>query len=144
MDIGLDQVAAALVLVAIAIGISRWRAQGIEDDIAIAVVRAFVQLTAMGYVIQMVFEQGLALVVVLLAAMVVMGAFTARGRAKSVPDALPVLLLALGLAAGSTLGLVLALGIFEPEAQALVPVGGMVIGNAMTAAAVALNRLGDD
>jgi UDP-glucose/iron transport system permease protein len=25
-----------------------------------------------------------------------------------------------------------------------VPVGGMVIGNAMTAAAVALNRLGDD
>jgi putative ABC transport system permease protein len=26
----------------------------------------------------------------------------------------------------------------------LVPVGGMVIGNAMTAAAVALNRLGDE
>ena len=39
---------------------------------------------------------------------------------------------------------VVALGIFEPEARFLVPVGGMVVGNAMTAAAVALNRLGDE
>ena len=38
----------------------------------------------------------------------------------------------------------LALGVFEPEPRYLVPVGGMVIGNAMTAAAVALNRLGDE
>ena len=37
-----------------------------------------------------------------------------------------------------------ALGVFKPQARYLVPVGGMVIGNAMTAAAVALNRLGDD
>src|SRR5207237_10660730 len=35
-------------------------------------------------------------------------------------------------------------GGFEASARCLVPVGGMVIGNAMTAAAVALNRLGDD
>jgi putative ABC transport system permease protein len=34
--------------------------------------------------------------------------------------------------------------VFEPQARYVVPVGGMVIGNAMTAAAVALNRLGDD
>jgi len=54
------------------------------------------------------------------------------------------LLAALAVAGAATLGLVVALGIFEPEARYLVPVGGMVIGNAMTAAAVALNRLGDD
>jgi putative ABC transport system permease protein len=48
------------------------------------------------------------------------------------------------LAGATTLGLVLVLGVFDPEARYLVPVGGMVIGNAMTAAAVALNRLGDD
>jgi putative ABC transport system permease protein len=142
--ITLGQVAAALALVAIAIAVSRWQASGLEQDIGVAVARAFVQLTAMGYVIQLVFEQGLALVAVLLTAMVVLGAFTARGRAKSVPGALGPLLLALGLAAATTIGLVLALGIFDPKPRALVPVGGMVIGNAMTAAAVALNRLGDD
>ena len=69
---------------------------------------------------------------------------TARGRAAKVPDAFWPLLVALTLAAVTTLGLVLALGIFEPEPRYVVPVGGMVIGNAMTAAAVALNRLGED
>ena len=38
----------------------------------------------------------------------------------------------------------MVLGVFEPEPRYLVPVGGMVVGNAMTAAAVALNRLGDE
>jgi putative ABC transport system permease protein len=39
---------------------------------------------------------------------------------------------------------VVALGIFKAQPRYLVPVGGMVIGNAMTASAVALNRLGDE
>lgn len=38
----------------------------------------------------------------------------------------------------------LGLGVFEAEPRYLVPVGGMVIGNSMTAAAVALNRLADE
>ena len=36
------------------------------------------------------------------------------------------------------------LGVFQPTPRYLVPVGGMVVGNSMTAAAVALNRLGDE
>ena len=44
----------------------------------------------------------------------------------------------------AALALVLALGVFHATARYLVLVGGMVIGNAMTASAVALNRLGDD
>jgi hypothetical protein len=61
-----------------------------------------------------------------------------------VPHAFWPLLFALALAGSTTLVLVVALGVFKPQARYLVPVGGMVIGNAMTAAAVALNRLGDD
>jgi putative ABC transport system permease protein len=76
--------------------------------------------------------------------MVLFGALTARARAKSVPNALGPLLIALFAAGVTTLGLVVALGIFKAEARYLVPVGGMVIGNAMTASAVALNRLGDE
>ena len=60
------------------------------------------------------------------------------------PGAFWPLLGALGLAAAATLGLVVALGVFDPKPRYLVPVAGIVIGNAMTAAAVALNRLGDD
>lgn len=145
IHIGLEQVAASLILVAIAIAASYWRGAGIENDIAVAVIRSFVQLTAMGYVIQLIFDQDtILLVFALLTVMVVFGAFTARRRAKRVPNALVPLLIALAVAATATLGVVLATGVFEPTPRDLVPVGGMVIGNAMTAAAVALNRLGDE
>ena len=60
------------------------------------------------------------------------------------PDAFWPLLVSLAVAAAATLGLVVALGIFPATPRYLVPVGGMVIGNSMTSAAVALNRLGED
>ena len=143
--VSLTQVAGSLALVAIAIGASFWRKAELEDDIAIAVIRSFIQLTAVGYVIQGIFDSdSLWLVFVLLAFMVVFGAWTARGRAKGVPHAFVPLLLALGTAAVVTLALVLILNVFDPKPRYLVPVGGMVIGNAMTAAAVALNRLADE
>jgi putative ABC transport system permease protein len=139
------EVAGAAVLVALAIAVSFWRRADLERDLGVAVLRSFVQLTAVGYVIQAIFDSdSLLLVVVLLAFMVVFGAWTARGRAKGVPRVFVPLLLALGTAAALTLGLVLVLGVFDAKARYLVPVGGMVIGNAMTAAAVALNRLSDE
>jgi len=145
IDVTLVEVAATLVLVVIAAVVSRWRRAELEKDLAVAVLRSFVQLTAVGYAIQAIFDSdSLLLVVALLAGMVAFGTFTARGRAKDVPRALGPVALALTVAATTTLGLVLALGVFEPEPRYLVPVGGMVIGNAMTAAAVALNRLADE
>jgi putative ABC transport system permease protein len=111
----------------------------------VAVLRSFLQLSAVGYVIQAIFDSdSLWLVALLLAVMVALATFTARGRARGVPRSLLPLALALSAAAAVTLGLVLALGVFEPEPRFMVPVGGMVIGNAMTAAAVTLNRLADE
>lgn len=145
IDVSLGQVAAALVLVALAASISRWQRAELEGDIAVATVRSFVQLTAVGYAIEAIFEADtLWLVLALLAVMVVFGALTARRRASRVPGAFVPLLIALITAGTTTLGLVVALDVFEPTPRYLVPVGGMVIGNAMTAAAVALNRLGDE
>ena len=145
VHLSLGQVAGALVLVAIAAAASLWRRADFEGDIVVAVFRSFIQLTAVGYVIQAIFDSdSLLLVVVLLAFMVTFGAWTARGRAKTVPQSFVPLLIALATAATVTLALVLILGVFDAKARYLVPVGGMVIGNAMTAAAVALNRLGDE
>jgi putative ABC transport system permease protein len=145
IDIGLGRVAATLALVAIAAAVAVWERTDLEGDIAVAVVRSFVQLTAIGYVIKAIFASDSTLwVVLLLAVMVVFGALTARGRARRVPHAFWPLLIALAVAATATLAVVLVLGVFPAKARYLVPVGGMVIGNAMTAAAVALNRLGDE
>jgi putative ABC transport system permease protein len=145
IDVSLGEVAAALALVALAAAISRWRRAELESDILVAAIRSFLQLTAIGYAIELIFDADtIWLVLGLLAVMVLFGAFTARSRARRVPHAFLPLLLALTAAGATTLGLVIALGIFEPTPRNLVPVGGMVIGNAMTAAAVALNRLGDE
>jgi putative ABC transport system permease protein len=145
ISITMGEVAASLALIAVAVAVSFWRQAELEQDIAVAVLRSFLQLTAVGYVIQAIFDtDSLWLVLALLAGMVGFGAWTARGRAKAVPDAIGPILLALAVAAAVTLGLVLALGVFEATPRYLVPVGGMVIGNSMTAVAVALNRLADE
>ena len=145
ISISLGEVAASLALIAVAIAVSFWRRAELEQDIAVAVVRSFVQLTAVGYVIQAIFDSdSLLLVAALLAGMVGFGAWTARGRARAVPGATGPIVLALAVAAVVTLGLVIGLGVFKAEPRYLVPVGGMVIGNSMTAVAVALNRLADE
>jgi putative ABC transport system permease protein len=145
INVSLGEVAAALGLVAVAAAVSLWRRAELESDLGVAVLRSFVQLTAVGYVIQGIFDSdSLWVVAGLLAVMVGVGTWTARGRAKKVPNATVPLAIALGVAAAATIGLVVALGVFDPKPRYLVPVGGMVIGNAMTAAAVALNRLADE
>ena len=145
VSISLGEVVATLALVAIAAAVSFWRRADLEQDLGLAVLRSFLQLTAVGYVIQAIFDSdSLWLVAGLLAAMVAFGSITARGRARAVPGALGPIVLALGTAAAVTIGLVLALGVFDAEPRYLVPVGGMVIGNSMTSAAVALNRLADE
>src|SRR5436190_13511106 len=141
----LGDVAASLVLVAQAAAVSLWRRVDLEGDLGLAVLRSFLQLTAVGYVINAIFDSdSIWLVVLLLAVMVAFGTATARRRARSVPGALVPIALALASAAVVTLGLVLILNVFEPKPRFMVPVGGMVIGNAMTSASVALNRLADE
>jgi len=145
VDVTLGEVAASLALVAVAVAVSLWRRAELEGDLAVAVLRSFLQLTAVGFVIQAIFDSDrLWVVALLLAGMVAFGAATARRRARAVPGALTPVAAALSAAATVTLGLVLALGVFPAEPRYLVPVGGMVIGNSMTAAAVALNRLADE
>ena len=145
IEISLFEVAASLFLVGVAAGVSFWRRAELEQDLGIAVLRSFLQLTAVGYVIQAIFDSdSLLLVAALLAVMVAFGSWTARSRAKNVPGALLPIAAGLATAAVVTIALVLGLGVFEAKPRYLVPVGGMVIGNAMTAAAVALNRLADD
>ena len=88
IQVSLGDVAATLALVAVAVAVSFWRRADLEEDIGIAVVRSFIQLTAIGYVINFIFDQdSLWFVVALIAVMVVFGALQARARAKQVPDA---------------------------------------------------------
>lgn len=144
-DIGLEQVAATLALVAIAVAVSVWQRADLERDIGVATIRSFIQLTAIGFVIKFIFDRNDAVfVLALLVVMIAFGTYTSQRRAKAMPKPTFPVAAALTLAAATTLGLVVLLGVFKPEARFMVPVGGMVIGNAMNAASVTLSRLADD
>ena len=117
IHVTIGEVAASLALVAVAAAVSLWRRAELEGDLAVAVIRSFLQLTAVGYVIQAIFDSdSLWLVVLLLGVMVGFGSITARSRAKGVPGALRPIVLALASAAIVTIGLVLALGATAWEA----------------------------
>ena len=145
---GLHTVGSALLtlaLVAVAVGLSLYERLGLERDIGIAVVRSFVQLSAIGYVIDYVFGlESLGAVVLLLAGMVLFAGWTSARRARGVPRALPVAAVAVGIAAVATLGVLLLLQIVPATARYLIPLGGMVIGNSMNAASLTLTRIRDD
>lgn len=135
----------ALGLVAVAVALSLYRGLDLEKDIAVAVVRAFVQLAAVGLVINFIFGlDSLAYVLLLLAAMVVVAGWTSARRAAGVAGALPLATGAIGIAAAATLGLLLLLHIVPPTARYLIPLGGMVIGNSMNTASLTLTRVRDD
>jgi putative ABC transport system permease protein len=145
---GLQTVGSALLtlgLVAVAIALSLYERLDLEREIGVAVVRSFVQLAAIGYVINFIFGlESIGAVALLLAGMVLFAAWTSARRAGDVPRAFVVVALAVGVAAVATLGLLLALGVIPATARYLIPLGGMVIGNSMNAASLTLTRIRDD
>jgi putative ABC transport system permease protein len=145
---GLQAVGSALLtlgLVAVAVALSLYERLDLEKDIGVAVVRSFVQLAAIGYVIDFIFGlDNLGAVALLLAGMVLFAAWTSARRAEEVPRAFLVAVVAVGVAAVATLGVLLALRIVPATARYLIPLGGMVIGNAMNVASLTMTRIRDD
>ncbi len=148
MPEGLGTVASALLalgLVAVAVALSLYERLDLEKDIAVAVVRSFAQLTAIGFVINRVFGlDNVGYVALLLAGMVLFAGWTSSRRAEGVLRALPIATLAIAVAAAATLGMLLLLQIVPLTARYLIPLGGMVIGNSMYTASLVLLRIRDD
>ncbi|MDP9480728.1 MAG: ABC transporter permease, partial [Actinomycetota bacterium] len=84
---GLGTVASALLalgLVAVAVALSLYERLGLQRDIGVAVLRSFVQLTAVGFLIGFVFGlESIAYVALLLAGMVAFGGWTSSRRARN-------------------------------------------------------------
>lgn len=142
-SIGFAEVALSVVLVGVGIVISRLRRVGLEGEIGIALFRSFVQLLAVGYVLDFVFRGHGGLTAAVLAVMVVVAALTAGRRARRVPQSQVVAGIAVGVATAGTLGVLAALDIVPVVARAMVPLGSMVISNAMVTTGLVMTALVD-
>lgn len=142
-DVGWVELAASLLLVVVAIGLSTWRRLGLEATIAWASLRAAVQLLLVGSALTLVVDpdQPVGWSWLWVAFMVAFAAVTIQRRAPEVPGLLPVGFAAVSAAAAVSLGVVFGLGIFPVEGRTVVPVAGMMIGNSMKDAVVAARRI---
>jgi putative ABC transport system permease protein len=141
--IGWDGLAASLVLIALTIALSLAQRLKLEWEVAWATIRAGAQLLAVGLALVLVLDEDtpLAFSWLWVAAMVVFAAFTVRARARGVPGILWISLLAMAGITAVSMGVIFGLGIFPLEAVAIVPVAGMMIGNAMSQTVLAANRV---
>jgi putative ABC transport system permease protein len=136
------QVLVAAGLVVVAVALSRLGRLGLERDVAIAAVRAAVQLAAVGAIVTLVFEHG-GLAAGFVAVMLGVATFTSARRLRGLPEAW--LRAGAAIVAGAAVGVVplLVSGAFSTEPRELIPVAGILIGGAMAATSVTGRRLAE-
>jgi putative ABC transport system permease protein len=141
-SVGPAGVAASLLLVAVAVVLSRRDGLGLERSILWAACRALGQMLVIGAALGLVLADDAPVILSWLwvVAMVAVGAATVAARAREVPGVLVVAAVALGLAEAGSLAVVFGLGIFPAEPRAIVPAAGMLMGNAIAATVLAARR----
>lgn len=142
-DVDVVGLVGSLVLVGIALGISRWRRLGLESSIVVAVARATGQLLVVGFGLGLVLAEDtpLAWSWLWVAGIIVFASATVARRAPAIPGLFGVALRAEAATAVVSLGTIFGLSIFPLEARTLVPVSGMILGNALSAGVLAGRRL---
>lgn len=133
-------------LILIAIGVSRWQRLGLGKDLIIGAIRTVLQLALVGYVLVYIFAlDRWYLVIAALLFMLAVATHTVVDRQDSSRRVLfGITATALLLGSGFTLVYVGAVVVrMEPwyNPRYLIPLFGMIIGNAMNAAALAAERL---
>lgn len=139
----MTKVAIASILVAFAVWMSLRQKLGVEREIAIAIVRALLQMFLVALVIGFVFEQ-FAWSGIFLLVMLGVATWTSAGRMKGLPNRFQIAGLAIGLAAGAALLVLFGAGAFPVEPRYVIPLGGMLIGNSMNTVSLAAARMRDD
>jgi putative ABC transport system permease protein len=146
IQLSLVQLGWAIGLMAIAIGLSAWQRLGLEWNLAVATVRTVVQLLAVGYILEIVFAlNNPGAVIAVIGVMASIAAIVARNRiSQKVPLLLPVVGGSILISTVLTLGYINLL-VLQPDPwfnpQYMVPLAGILLGNAMNAAAIGGERL---
>jgi putative ABC transport system permease protein len=135
----------ALAVVAFAIGVSYSQRLGIEREMAYSIARAFLQLSIIGFVLEFIFTQTSGLWILLAyCLMVSVAGYTAGKRAKHVPNSAYVSGASILGGTGLTMALLIGLQVFPFTPRYIIPVAGMMVGNAMTVTGVTLKRMRED
>ncbi|MGF1460207.1 MAG: iron export ABC transporter permease subunit FetB [Leptolyngbyaceae cyanobacterium] len=146
IELGFGQIALALVLMAAAIALVQWQQLGLGLTMLHATARTVFQLFAVGYILGIVFAwRNPYSVVAVIVVMLAVATVVARNRidqrlARLLPILTGSLLVSLLLTLVYTTGVVIRPEVWY-EPRYVIPLAGIVLGNAMTAATIAGDRL---
>jgi len=138
--LGLAQAAVAALAALMVVLLARRRGIHLESDTLVAMVRGLVQIVAVGSVLVVLLRGPRWTSGFLLAVMMVAAGATSARRAKGLPGAFRISTSAIACGAGLVIALMTWLGVIDTAITSLVPVGSMLIANAMNTNGLALNR----
>jgi len=137
-----ESLALALVLVVVALLVSKKEKLGLEKDIIWSVARAVVQLIVVGYVLKYIFELNNDWLTVLMVLFIcVNAALNAKKRSRNIDNGFIISFIAITVGTSLTLSVLILSGSIEFLPMQVIPISGMIAGNAMVAVGLCYSNL---
>jgi len=133
----------ALIAALLALGVTllaRTRLIHLEREVLVAMLRGLLQVVAVGSVLVWVFKGPGFISIIILLGMMLAAATIAARRAKGIAGAFQVSLYGISIGSGVVIALMTAFRVIDSEMTSLIPIGSMLIANAMNSSALALDR----
>jgi len=136
-------IASSLILITLIF--SYWQKLKLGKEVVISVVRAVVQLAAVGYVLEYIFGlDNPVFTTLLLLFMIFNAAHNASRRGRVIKNGFIISFLSITCGAVITLAILILSGTIRYEPYQVIPVSGMIIGNAMVALGLCYKQLAAD
>ncbi|QQE77203.1 iron export ABC transporter permease subunit FetB [Alicyclobacillus sp. SO9] len=134
-----------LAFVALALIVAVWRRLGIERDLVIAVIRATIQLLAVGYILKFVFTAKTPVYTILMVLLMIgVAVMNAKNRGQGLRGIWWRLAIAITLTTVFTVGFLLIVHIIPWQPRYVIPLSGLMTGNSMVLSSLFLNRLASE
>jgi putative ABC transport system permease protein len=141
---GMAQALCAIVICLGVVLLCRRFAVHVERETITSLARGLVQMVAVGVVLAVLLHGNLLIATLILLGMTFAAAATAARRAPDIEGALPLSFYAIGAGAGLVIAAMLVTRTVTADIAVLVPVGSMIIANAMNACAQSMERFRAD
>ena len=138
-----ESLALSMVLVLVAIVVSYREKLGLEKEIIWSICRAIIQLIAVGYVLKYIFNVNHAVLTLLMVLFICFNAaWNAKKRSQYISKAFLSSFIAITAGTSLTLGVLVGSGSIAFTPMQVIPIAGMIAGNAMVAVGLCYNNLG--
>lgn len=117
---------------------------GLEKELLISSARAFFQLILLGYILIFILKTRDILELLLIMFIMVLFASYSAGKTVKIYKGYTLSFITILLSSSTVIVTIVLLGLLEPKANQLIPIGGMIIGNALNSYTQTIERFKND